>query len=253
MTAQGSKVVLITGGSRGIGAAAARQAAAQGYAVAVNYVSDAAAANALVASLKAAGAKAVALQGNVAKLEDVVRLFNETEKAFGPVTHLVNNAGITGRSSRLDAVDPRTVEETIAINVTGAIWAAREAVKRMSTRNGGKGGVIVNLSSAAATLGSPGEYVWYAASKGAIDAFTIGLAKEVALEGIRVCSVTPGMVDTEIHDRSTGDAARVERIRPNIPVQRIGTADEIANAILFLMSDAASYITGTTLRVSGGR
>jgi NAD(P)-dependent dehydrogenase (short-subunit alcohol dehydrogenase family) len=248
-----SKVVLITGGSRGIGAAVARQAAAAQYAVAINYVGDKTAADALLAELKAAGAKAITVQGDVAKLADVIRLFDETEKALGPVTHLVNSAGITGRSSRLDAVDPQVIIDTIAVNLTGNIFCAREAVKRMSTRHGGKGGVIVNLSSAAATLGSPGEYTWYAASKGGIDSFTIGLAKEVAEEGIRVVSVTPGMVDTEIHERSTGDRARVERIRPMIPMKRIGSADEIANAVLFMMSDAASYITGTTIRVSGGR
>ncbi len=248
-----SKVVLVTGGSRGIGAAVARQAAAAQYAVAINYVGDKSAADALLAELKAAGANAITVQGDVAKLADVIRLFDETEKALGPVTHLVNSAGITGRSSRLDAVDPQVIIDTIAVNLTGNIFCAREAVKRMSTRHGGKGGVIVNLSSAAATLGSPGEYTWYAASKGGIDSFTIGLAKEVAEEGIRVVSVTPGMVDTEIHERSTGDRARVERIRPMIPMKRIGSADEIANAVLFMMSDAASYITGTTIRVSGGR
>jgi len=248
-----SKVVLITGGSRGIGAAVARQAASAGFAVAINYVGDTKAADALLADLKAAGTKAITVQGDVAKLADVIRLFDETEKALGPVTHLVNSAGITGRSSRLDAADPQVIIDTININLTGNIFCAREAVKRMSTRHGGKGGVIVNLSSAAATLGSPGEYTWYAASKGGIDSFTIGLAKEVAEEGIRVVSVTPGMVDTEIHERSTGDQARVERIRPMIPMKRIGKADEIANAVMFMMSDAASYITGTTLRVSGGR
>jgi NAD(P)-dependent dehydrogenase (short-subunit alcohol dehydrogenase family) len=244
------KVVLVTGGSRGIGAAVARQAAAEGYAVAINYVSDRTAADALVKEL---GGTAIALQADVAVLADAQRLFDETKMALGPITHLVNSAGITGKSSRLDAADPQVILDTIAINLTGSIWCAREAVKRMSTRHGGKGGVIVNLSSAAATLGSPGEYTWYAASKGGIDSFTIGLAKEVAEEGIRVVSVTPGMTDTEIHARSTQDQARVERIRPNIPLKRIGTAEEIANAVLFLMSDKASYITGTTLRVAGGR
>jgi NAD(P)-dependent dehydrogenase (short-subunit alcohol dehydrogenase family) len=244
------KVVLVTGGSRGIGAAVARQAAAEGYAVAINYVSDRTAADALVKEL---GGTAIALQADVAVLADAQRLFDETKMALGPITHLVNSAGITGKSSRLDAADPQVILDTIAINLTGSIWCAREAVKRMSTRHGGKGGVIVNLSSAAATLGSPGEYTWYAASKGGIDSFTIGLAKEVAEEGIRVVSVTPGMTDTEIHARSTQDQARVERIRPTIPLKRIGTAEEIANAVLFLMSDKASYITGTTLRVAGGR
>lgn len=245
-----TKVLLITGGSRGIGAATARLAIAEGYAVAVNYVGDKKAADALVKDL---GPKAIAVQGNVATLSDVERMFSETEKAFGPVTHVVNSAGITGKSARLDACDPQVIIDTIAINLTGNIFVCREAVKRMSTKHGGKGGVIINLSSAAATLGSPGEYTWYAASKGGIDSLTIGLAKEVAMEGIRVASVTPGMTETEIHDRSTGDPARVERIRPTIPMQRIGKADEIAHAIMFLLSDKASYITGTTLRVAGGR
>jgi NAD(P)-dependent dehydrogenase (short-subunit alcohol dehydrogenase family) len=245
-----SKVLLITGGSRGIGAATAKLAVEEGYAVAINYVSDKSAAESL---LKQLGGKSVALQGDVAKLADVERMFAETERALGSVTHVVNSAGITGRSSRLDAADPQVIADTIAINLTGNILVCREAVRRMSTKHGGKGGVIVNLSSAAATLGSPGEYTWYAASKGGIDSFTIGLAKEVAMEGIRVVSVTPGMVDTEIHDRSTGDQARVERIRPMIPMQRIGTAEEIAQAITFMLSDKAGYITGATLRVSGGR
>lgn len=245
-----SKVLLITGGSRGIGAATAHLAVAEGYAVAINYVSDSNAADALA---KALGGKAIAVQGDVAMLSDVERMFAETEKLLGPVTHVVNSAGITGKSSRLDACAPQVIADTIAINLTGNIFVCREAVKRMSTKHGGKGGVIINISSAAATLGSPGEYTWYAASKGGIDAFTIGLAKEVAMEGIRVASVTPGMVDTEIHERSTGDQSRVERIRPTIPMQRIGKAEEIADAIMFLLSDKASYITGTTLRVAGGR
>lgn len=245
-----SKVLLITGGSRGIGAATARMAIAEGYALAVNYVSDKNAADALVAEL---GKRTRAVQGDVSKTEDIQRIYDETETAFGPVTHLVNSAGITGKSSRLDRADMQTIVDTIAINLTGTILACQEAVRRMSTQHGGTGGVIVNISSAAATLGSPGEYTWYAAAKGGIDAFTIGLAKEVAMEGIRVASVTPGMTETEIHERSTGDRSRVERIRPTIPMQRIGTAEEIANAIMFLLSDKASYITGTTLRVAGGR
>jgi NAD(P)-dependent dehydrogenase (short-subunit alcohol dehydrogenase family) len=245
-----SKVVLITGGSRGIGAATARMALAEGYKVAINYVSDKTAA---VSLQKELGGSSIIIQGDVSKRDDVERMFAETEKAFGPITHVVNSGGVTGKSSRLDACDPQVIADTIAVNLTGAILVCREAVKRMSTKHGGKGGVIINLSSAAALLGSPGEYVWYAASKGGVDSLTTGLAKEVAMEGIRVASVTPGMIATEIHERSTGDEARVERIRPTIPMQRIGTADEIANAILFLMSDKASYITGTTLRVSGGR
>jgi NAD(P)-dependent dehydrogenase (short-subunit alcohol dehydrogenase family) len=245
-----TKILLITGGSRGIGAATARLAVAEGYKVAVNYVSDRKAADSLVAEL---AGKAIAVQGDVSKLADVKRIFVETEKMFGPVTHVVNAAGITGKSSRLEDCDPQVIEDTIAINLTGTIFVAQVAVHRMSTRRGGKGGVIINISSAAASLGSPGEYTWYAAAKGGVDSFTIGLAREVAMEGIRVASVTPGMTDTEIHERSTGDPSRVERIRPTIPMQRIGTADEIAHAILFLLSDKASYITGTTLRVAGGR
>jgi NAD(P)-dependent dehydrogenase (short-subunit alcohol dehydrogenase family) len=245
-----SKVLLITGGSRGIGAATAHLAIVEGYAVAVNYVSDKQAAETLVKQL---GPRAFAIQGNVASVVDVNRLFDQAEKAFGPVTHVVNSAGITGKSSRLDACDPEVIAHTIAINLTGNIFVCREAVRRMSTRHGGQGGVIINMSSAAASLGSPGEYTWYAASKGGIDSFTIGLAKEVAMEGIRVASVTPGMIETEIHERSTGDQARVERIRPSIPMQRIGKTAEVAHAIMFLLSVKASYITGTTLRVAGGR
>jgi NAD(P)-dependent dehydrogenase (short-subunit alcohol dehydrogenase family) len=248
-----TKVMLVTGGGRGIGAATSRLAAARGYAVAVNYLSDHVPAERLAEDIRLNGGKAMALQGDMAKLADIERLFDQTERNFGALSAVVNNAGITGKSSRLDTASPETIADVIAINTTGAILVAREAVKRMSIRNGGKGGVIVNISSAAATLGSPGEYVWYAASKGAIDSLTIGLAKEVALEGIRVVSVTPGMTETDIHERSTGDRERVARIRPTIPLQRIGSPDEIAEAVLFLASDAASYITGTTLRVAGGR
>jgi len=248
-----SGVMIITGGGRGIGAATSRMAAARGYAVAINYLADTAPAEQLAEDIRLNGGKAFAVQGDMTRLADIENLFKQTEKNFGPLSVVVNNAGITGKSSRLDAASPETIAQVIAINTTGAILVAREAVKRMSTRYGGKGGVIVNVSSAAASLGSPGDYVWYAASKGAIDSLTIGLAKEVALEGIRVVSVTPGMIETEIHDRSTGDAAQVDRIRPMIPQQRIGTADEVAEAVLFLASEAASYITGSTLRVSGGR
>lgn len=247
------KVLLITGGGRGIGAATARLAAAAGYRVAVNYQSDAKAADALVAELKAAGAKVIAVKADVSKLEDVLRMFDETEQAFGPITALVNNAGITGLSSRLDEADPQTIIDTIAINVNGTIFAAREAVKRMSTKHGAKGGVIVNVSSGASTIGSPGEYTWYAASKGAIDSFTLGLGREVAEEGIRVVAVAPGLTETEIHARSTGEPGRVKRMTPMIPMKRAGSADEVAQTIMFALSDAASYITATTIRVSGGR
>lgn len=248
-----NKVVLITGGGRGIGAATARLAAGAGYAVGVNFVSDKAEAEKLVAEIKAAGGKAVTIQGDVSKLPDVMRMFDATEHAFGPVTALVNNAGITGKSSRLDEADDQTIISTMAINVNGAIFAAREAVKRMSTRHGRNGGVIVNVSSGASTIGSPGEYTWYAASKGAIDSFTIGLGRELAEEGIRVVAVAPGLTETELHARSTGEPGRVGRMTPMIPMKRPGSAEEVANAILFAMSDVASYITATTIRVSGGR
>ena len=248
-----SKVLVITGGSRGIGAATALLAAKKGYAIAVNYQSDKTRADRVVAEIVNAGGQAIAVQGDVAKPEDVARMFDETEAQLGKITHVVNSAGITGKSSRLVDAPLEVIRQTIDINLMGAIYVSREAVKRMSTRLGGEGGVIVHVSSAAALLGSPGEYVWYAASKGGVESLTFGLAKEVAEEGIRVNAVVPGMVDTEIHERSTGDAARVERIRPGIPMKRIGRAEEIANAILFLLGDESSYVTGTTLRVSGGR
>jgi len=247
------KVMLVTGGGRGIGAAIARQAAAQGYLVAVNYLRDRRSAESVVREILAGGGKAAAVAGDVSKTNDVTRLFEETAKHLGPVTHVVNNAGITGRSSRLDAADEATIRACIDINVTGSILVAREACRRMALSHGGAGGAIVNMSSGAASLGSPHEYVWYAASKGAIDSFTIGLAKEMAEEGIRVNAVAPGLIETEIHERSAGDPARMERIRPTIPMKRIGTTGEVAGAVLFLLSDAASYITGAVLRVAGGR
>lgn len=248
-----NKVVLVTGGGRGIGAATCRLAAKAGYAVVANYLADHAPAETLVAEIKSAGGKALSIQADVSKLEEVLRLFDATEEAFGPLTALVNNAGITGLSSRLDEADPQTIIDTMAINVNGTIFAAREAVKRMSIRHGGKGGVIVNVSSGAASIGSPGEYTWYAASKGAVDSFTIGLGREVAEEGIRVVAVAPGLTETELHARSTGEPGRVARMAPVIPMKRAGSAEEVAATIMFALSDAASYITATTIRVSGGR
>jgi NAD(P)-dependent dehydrogenase (short-subunit alcohol dehydrogenase family) len=245
--------ILVTGGSRGIGSAIAHLAARRGCDVAIVYRSDSAAAESTVSACRKAGASAFAYRGDMAEEVDVLRVFDEAVRDLGRLTGVVNNAGITGRSSRLDAASAATIRSCIDLNVTGAIIVAREAARRMAKRHGGKGGTIVNISSVAASLGSPHEYVWYAAAKGAIDSFTIGLSKELAEDGIRVNAVSPGLIDTEIHALSTGDAARIERLRPLIPMQRTGSADEIAEAVLFLLSDQASYITGANLRVSGGR
>ena len=246
-------VLLVTGGGRGIGAATCLLAAQAGYSVVVNYLADRSAAERLVAQIKVGGGKVIAVQADVSLSSDVTRMFDEAEHAFGPVTGLVNSAGITGRSSRLDEAVDETILSTIATNVNGTIFTCREAIKRMSPKHGGKGGVIVNVTSAAASIGSPGEYTWYAASKGAIDSLTIGLGREVAEENIRVVAVSPGLTETEIHARSTGEPGRVKRMSPMIPLQRAGTAEEIAKTIMFALSDAASYITATTLRVAGGR
>lgn len=245
-----ARVMLITGGSRGIGAAIARAAAKEGYRVAINYASRREPAEKLVAEIEAGGGKAVAIKGDVSRHDDVVAMFDTAEKALGPITALVNNAGITGKSSTLANSEPAIIRECIDVNVTGAIYVAREAARRMLQR---KAGVIVNISSVAAPMGSPGEYVWYAASKGAIDSLTIGLAKELAAHGIRVNAVQPGLIETEIHALSTGDPGRMDRIRPLIPMQRIGKPEEIADAVLYLASDKSSYVTGAILRASGGR
>jgi NAD(P)-dependent dehydrogenase (short-subunit alcohol dehydrogenase family) len=246
------KVLLITGASRGIGAATARLAAVRGYDIAVNYASNVEAAEAVVADAERVGARAIAIRADVAQEAEVERLFAETERRLGPLWGLVNNAGIVGPASRLDAADAATIKAVMDLNVVGAFLCARAAVQRLSTNRGGKGGVIVNISSGAATLGSPGDFVWYAASKAAVDTLTIGLAREVAREGIRVNAVAPGLVDTDIHD-STGIPNRIAAMSPNIPLGRAGTAEEIAETILFLLSDASSYVTGAVLRVAGGR
>ncbi|MBZ9908926.1 SDR family oxidoreductase [Mesorhizobium sp. BR115XR7A] len=246
------KVLLVTGGSRGIGAAICRLGSEGGYRVAVNYASNKAAADALVAEIKDGGGEAVAVRGDVGKETDIVAMFGAVDRAFGRLDAFVNNAGIVDVKARVDEMDVARLERMMRINVIGSFLCAREAVKRMSTRHGGSGGAIVNISSAAATLGSPGEYVDYAASKGAIDTFTIGLAREVALEGIRVNAVRPGIIDTDIH-ASGGQPDRIERFRDLLPMKRAGTADEVAGAVLYLLSDAASYTTGAILNVSGGR
>jgi NAD(P)-dependent dehydrogenase (short-subunit alcohol dehydrogenase family) len=245
-------VMLVTGGGRGIGAATARLAAQRGYAVCVNYVSNSTAAEALVADIADSGGRAIAVQGDVCSEEDVERMFARTEADLGPVTALVNNAGLTGLISRLDETETATLRLCLEVNVMGTLLCSRTAVRRMSSRHGGRGGAIVNVSSGAASLGSPGEYVWYAAAKGAVDSFTIGLAREVAGEGIRVNAVAPGLTATEIHAAS-GDAGRLERIGKTVPLARPANAEEVAEPILWLLSDAASYVTGAILRVAGGR
>jgi NAD(P)-dependent dehydrogenase (short-subunit alcohol dehydrogenase family) len=244
--------MLITGGGRGIGAATARLAAARGYAVAVNYVKDERAANALVAEIRAAGGAAAALRADVSIESDVERLFEQADRELGPLSVLVNNAGIVDLKTRVDEVHQPRLQRMMAINIVGSILCAGAAVRRLSARHGGRGGNIVNVSSAAAKYGAPGEYVDYAASKAAIDVFTIGLAREVADEGIRVNAVRPGIIDTEIH-ASSGDPSRAQRLAPGLPLHRPGTAEEVANAILWLASDEASYCTGTILDVAGGR
>ena len=246
------KVILITGGSRGIGAATAQLAAARGYAVCVNYVRNRPAADAVVDAIRLAGGQAMAVAGDVALEDDVVRMFAAVDQAYGPPTALVNNAGILERQSRVDQMDAARLTRMFATNVTGSFLCAREAVRRMSTAHGGTGGAIVNLSSGAARLGAPGEYVDYAATKGAIDTFTIGLAKEVAAEGIRVNAVRPGVIYTEIH-ASGGEPGRPDRVKDMVPMKRGGQAIEVANAILWLLSDEASYTTGALLDVTGGR
>lgn len=246
------KTVLITGGSRGIGAAIAQLAASQGYAVCISYLRNRAAADEVTGAIVASGGEALAVQADVAIEEDVLRLFETVDRAFGTLGALVNNAGILERQMRVEDMDAARLARVFAANVTGSFLCAREAVRRMSTRRGGSGGAIVNVSSIAARLGGPNEYVDYAASKGAIDTLTVGLAREVADEGIRVNAVRPGLIYTEIH-ASGGEPGRVDRLKSAVPMKRGGDALEVAQAILWLMSDAASYTTGSFIEVSGGR
>jgi NAD(P)-dependent dehydrogenase (short-subunit alcohol dehydrogenase family) len=246
------KLVLITGGSRGIGAATALLAAQRGYAVAVNYATNSLAADEVVRAIRADGGTAITVQADVAVEAQVLAMFDKLDAKLGRLTALVNNAGVVDVASRVDAMSVARLQRMFNTNILGNFVCAREAVKRMSTRYGGAGGSIVNVSSAAARVGSPGQYVDYAASKGAIDTFTLGLAKEVALEGIRVNAVRPGIIDTDIH-ASGGEPDRARQVAPQVPMQRPGTALEVAQAILWLMGDDASYTTGTLLDVAGGR
>lgn len=247
-----SRVMLITGASRGIGAATARLAAAQGYALCLNYRQRREAAEALVDEIVAAGGQAIAIQADVADEPQVMRLFAELDQRFGRLDVLVNNAGMLEQQMRLEQMGAERLQRVFAANVFGSFFCAREAVKRMSTRHGGQGGAIINLSSVAARLGAPGEYIDYAAAKGAIDSLTLGLAKEVGAEGIRVNAVRPGVIDTDIH-ASGGEPARVMRVSQSVPMGRGGQAEEVAQAILWLASEQASYTSGALLDVSGGR
>jgi NAD(P)-dependent dehydrogenase (short-subunit alcohol dehydrogenase family) len=244
--------LLVTGGSRGIGAAICRLGARQGYAVAVNYCSHEGAAQALVEEIQKSGGRAAAIRADIGRESEILELFERAEQQLGPLAALVNNAAMTGGFARVESVEAAMLERLLAVNVTGAILCAREAVRRMSTAHGGKGGAIVNISSRAAKLGSSGEWVHYAMTKGAIDSLTVGLAREVAKEGIRVNAVAPGLVQTDIHTDS-GDPERPMRLAPTIPLGRAGTPEEIAEGVIWLLSPAASYVTGSILEMGGGR
>jgi NAD(P)-dependent dehydrogenase (short-subunit alcohol dehydrogenase family) len=246
------QVLVVTGASRGIGAATARLAASRGYAVCVNFRENEAAARGIVTAIQEGGGEAIAVQADVASEGDVVRLFATVDEKLGTVTGLVNNAGMLEKQSKVETMTAERIVRVLTTNVVGSFLCAREAVRRMSSERGGRGGVIVNLSSAAARLGGSGEYVDYAASKGAVDTLTVGLAREVAGEGIRVNAVRPGIIETEIH-ASGGDPQRAERKGPLAPLGRAGRVDEVAHAILWLLSSEASYVTGAILDVTGGR
>lgn len=247
-----SNIVLITGGSRGIGAATALLSARAGYAVAVNYTSNSLAADEVVRQIRQGGGTAITVQADVAEESQVLAMFEKVDAKLGRLTALVNNAGVVDQTARVDGMSVARLKRMFDINVIGTMVCAREAVKRMSTRYGGAGGAIVNVSSVAARLGAPGQYVDYAAAKGAVDVFTIGLAKEVAAEGIRVNAVRPGIIDTDIH-ASGGLPDRARDLAPQVPMQRAGSADEVAQSIVWLLGEASSYTTGALLDIAGGR
>ena len=246
------KVLIVTGGSRGIGAAACRLAAAQGWDIAINYTANATAAEAVAKEVRDAGRRAITVKGDMAKEADILSLFETAEKELGPIGGVVANAGITGKITRVEDMSTEAMQEVINLNVIGLMITNREAVRRMSTKNGGKGGPIVNLSSIAPRVGSPNEFVHYAASKGAVNAWTLGLSREVAGEGIRVNAVAPGMIDTDIH-ATAGAPDRAARLGALVPIGRAGAAEEVAEAIVWLLSEHAAYCVGTVLEVNGGR
>ena len=247
-----SGVALITGSGRGIGAATAKLAAARGYAVCVNYLKNAARAEEVVAAIHAGGGKAIMVQADTANEDEVIKMFERVDRELGPITALVNNAGITGRAGRLESFDAAAIRRVLEVNVTGTILCSQQAVKRMSTKKGGAGGAIVNVSSLAATLGGADRWIPYGAAKGAVNSFTVGLAKEVAAEGIRVNAISPGLITTEIHAEA-GIGDRLTKMIPSIPMGRLGTAEECAEAILWLMSGEAAFMVGSILSLSGGR